>query len=112
MVRIQEEASPIDVYDIQIMPEAQRGFSAIATPNRRIISRAIDELASDPRPTNSKPLRNAEKLRRLSVGDYRVIYGVAESNKMVFVELIRHKSIVYTAITAVALTVRDKKFSP
>ncbi|HXP41917.1 MAG TPA: type II toxin-antitoxin system RelE/ParE family toxin [Candidatus Acidoferrales bacterium] len=112
MVRIQEEVSPIDIYDIDIMPEAQRGFSAIARPNQRVISYAIDELASDPRPANSEPLPNAENLRRLAVGDYRVIYGITESKKTVVVELIRHKSIVFTAIAALALAVRDKHFSP
>lgn len=111
MVRFQEEASPIDIYDIEIMPEAQRGLLANTKSNQRLIGDAIDGLSLDPRPVNSKLLYKAENLRRLTVGDYRVLYGIAESRKMVTIELVRHRNIVYTGLAALALAVRSKKYS-
>jgi mRNA-degrading endonuclease RelE of RelBE toxin-antitoxin system len=73
MGRFQEETQPLNPYNIEIMPEAQRGLEAISVANRRLIVDAIDDLATTPRPNNSKLLRKAENLRRLTIGDYRVI---------------------------------------
>jgi hypothetical protein len=63
VVRFQEEASQIDIYDIEINPEAQRGLSAVGKANQRLIIDAIDGLAFNPRPSNSKLLYKAENLR-------------------------------------------------
>lgn len=79
--------------------------------NRRLIVEAIDELASNPRPDNSKLLVNAANLRRLTVGDYRVLYGVAENRQTVVIEAVRHRSIAYALLTALALSVRAKRYS-
>lgn len=111
MGRLQEETGPINPYHIQISPEAQRGLLAISRGNRRLIINAIDELAETPRPDNSKLLRKAENLRRLTVGDYRVIYGIQESTSTITIELVRHRSIVYTLLGALAITVRSKRYS-
>ena len=111
MGRVQEEAGTLNTYKIQINPEAQRGLLAISRANRRLILDGIDSLAFDPRPDTSKLLRNAENLRRLTIGDYRVIYGIQESNSTVTIELVRHRSIVYLALSAFAITVRSKRYS-
>jgi mRNA interferase RelE/StbE len=108
----QEEAGKIGiVYDLEIAPEAQRGLLSIPRKNRPIIVDAIDGLACEPRPENSKLLRNAENLRRLRVGDYRVIYGIEESKRKITIELVRHRSIVYAALAALVITVRLKRYS-
>jgi mRNA interferase RelE/StbE len=111
MVRIQEETRPIDIYSVELMPEAQRGFSALRKANQRLVSDGIDGLETNPRPFNSKLLVKAENLRRLTIGDYRVLYGITESKRTVTIEMIRHRSVVYTALAALALTVRAKGFS-
>jgi len=41
----------------------------------RILSR-IDQLPTDPFPSQSAKLQGAERLYRLRVGDYRIIYEV------------------------------------
>ena len=111
MVRFQKEAVPINIYHIEIMPEADRALSAIGTANQRLIVDAIDQLASDPRPDNSKLLVKAENLRRLTVGDYRVIYGISESRQTVTIELVRYRGKGYMFLAAFALTVRSKRYS-
>jgi mRNA interferase RelE/StbE len=99
------------IYEIEIMPEAQRGLLALGKVIRRLVGDGIDQLAFDPRPDNSMLLRQPGNLRRLKIGDYRVIYGVSESRQMVTIELVRHRSIVYQTIAAFALTVRSKWYS-
>jgi mRNA-degrading endonuclease RelE of RelBE toxin-antitoxin system len=68
----------------------------------------MDSLATNPRPDNSKLLVNSENLRRLTVGDYRVIYGIEENRLTVTIELVRHRNIIYTLLAALAITVRSK----
>jgi mRNA interferase RelE/StbE len=87
---------------------AQRDSLALNKENRRLIAGAIDELAENPRPDNSIMLRRAHNLRRLTVGDYRVIYGIEESSKTVTVEMVRHRRVVYTYLAALKLAVRGK----
>lgn len=64
------------------MPEAQRGLLAIGKANRRLVSDAIDSLAIDPRPGNSLLLRQPGNLRRLTVGDYRVILESRRTSRL------------------------------
>jgi mRNA-degrading endonuclease RelE of RelBE toxin-antitoxin system len=111
MERLQEETRPLNTYHIQISSEAQRGLLSLSTPNRRLVIDAIEALSENPRPTNSKLLYKAENLRRLTIGDYRVLYGIQESNSTITVELIRHRSIVYTLLGALAIAVRTKRYS-
>lgn len=109
MAGFQEKTSKVDVpYDIEIAPEAKRGLLAIPRKNQPLIVDAIDSLAFSPRPESSKLLRTAENLRRLTVGDYRVLYGIEESKRKVTIELVRHRGIVYQALAALALSVRSK----
>lgn len=108
MGRFQEETHPINIYEIRISSEAQRGLLSIARNNRQIIIDAIDGLATSPRPSNSKLLYRAENLRRLTVGDYRVIYGIEEGLRKVTIELVRHRRIVYTLLAALAISVRSR----
>jgi len=106
--RFQEKSGQVEIYDIQIAPEAQRGILSVPRTNRQIIIDAIDSLAVDARPSTSICLRNAENLRRLTVGDYRVVYGIEQSSLKITIELVRHRSIVYAGLAAFALTVRSK----
>lgn len=42
----------------------------------RQVALKILELARDPRPPDSKPLRGAEDMRRADAGEFRIIYRV------------------------------------
>ena len=76
-----------------------------------MIADAIDGLATNPRPDSSKLLRKAENLRRLTVGDYRVIYGIEEAVRRVTIEAVRHRSVAYLTLSALAITVRSRRYS-
>ena len=51
---------------------------------------------------------DAENLRRLTVGDYRVIYGIEQSLLKVTIELVRHRSLGYAFLAAFAISVRSR----
>ena len=69
---------------------------------RRLSSRIHDQvidrikgLAKDPRPPGSRKLSGTKHDWRIRVGDYRVIYEVADAAKVVRVYRVRHRREVY-----------------
>ncbi|MBI4449655.1 type II toxin-antitoxin system RelE/ParE family toxin [Candidatus Uhrbacteria bacterium] len=62
---------------------------------RRVIAH-IKALALDPRPQDKvKKLKGAETLYRIRVGDYRVVYAVDDTARVVTVTRVQHRREVY-----------------
>ncbi len=81
-------------FSIRIKGSAAKELERVAKPNRARIIEAIDRLAENPF------LGNALKgelrgLRRLRVGDYRVLYEVQDDALLVLVVRIAHRRDVY-----------------
>ncbi|MCX6640857.1 MAG: type II toxin-antitoxin system RelE/ParE family toxin [bacterium] len=55
----------------------------------------IEDLRLNPLPSNSIKLEGAERIYRIRIGDYRLIYQVDNSAKEITVHYIRHRSEVY-----------------
>lgn len=55
----------------------------------------IEELQFDPFPSQSIKISGSEKLYRLRVGDYRIIYEVETKEKLITIHYIRPRSIAY-----------------
>ena len=55
----------------------------------------LDSLAKNPLPSGTKKLRNKRNRFRIRVGVYRVVYRVYFDDRLVMVELIRHRKDVY-----------------
>ena len=63
-----------------------------------IISRSMEKIAElefEPFPPQSIKVSGSERLHRLRVGDYRIIYEVDTKEKVVTIHYIRPRSIVY-----------------
>jgi len=61
---------------------------------RRIIAR-IEALVSNPRPPGCVKLQGAGNLWRIRVGEYRVIYSIDDSGRIVDISAVRHRSDAY-----------------
>ena len=60
------------------------------------ISKAIDKLADNPRPAGCKKLKGEkEYMWRIRVGDYRILYTIAEEVKVVDIRKIGHRKDIY-----------------
>ena len=59
------------------------------------VAQKIDALAKDPFPSGSVKLEAQGDLRRIRVGDYRVIYQVRQKTLVVFVIRIKKRGDVY-----------------
>ena len=81
-------------YSIQIKQQAAKEIRRIPKPDRLRIIRAIDDLADS-------PLRGAvlkgdlRGLRRLRVGDYRVVYEVQHTALILLVIRVAHRQGAY-----------------
>ena len=60
----------------------------------RIIS-AIQSLSEEPRPSGCRKLTGSARDWRIRVGDYRVVYEIADTIRVVRVNRVRHRREVY-----------------
>ena len=81
-------------YRIEQRPAAVRALKKLDPPIPRRIQGAITLLAEDPRPPASRPLRGRPGLR-VRVGDYRIIYTIADAVLLIVVVTLGHRRDVY-----------------
>lgn len=82
-------------YSIFLRPAAIRDLKGLPLDVRPRIEAAIDRLGNNPRPPGSKKLVGFNNERRLRVGDYRVLYVVADDQRKVTIARIAHRREVY-----------------
>ncbi len=81
-------------YRIEVRPSAARTLRKLDPSVRPRIQGAIALLAENPRPPASRPLRGRPGYR-VRVGDYRIIYVVADDLLLVVVVALGHRRDVY-----------------
>ena len=81
-------------YQVLIRPSAEPDARSIPNPTLRRINRRVEHLADDPRPPGCKKLGDPN-IFRIRQGDYRVIYTIDDTNRIVEVLAIAHRREVY-----------------
>jgi mRNA interferase RelE/StbE len=84
----------VSTYRIELRPAAVRALRKLDPPMQRRVRGAIALLAQDPRPPSARALRGRPGLR-VRVGDYRIIYTVADDVLLVVVVTLGHRREVY-----------------
>ena len=82
------------MYAVEFLPSAAKALSKLEPAIRRRIGRRIDRLAEDPH-ADAVKLRGADDVWRARVGDYRILYQVADDHLVVLVIRIGHRRDVY-----------------
>ncbi len=83
------------MYKLEIKDVAEKSLSKIPQPYRERIKKKIYSLADNPFPPDSKKLKESDNLRRVRVGQYRVIYEVKKDEILVLIVKIGHRKDVY-----------------
>lgn len=84
------------MYQIILSRSAEKDLDKLPAPTVKRVAKAIDGLAEDPRPSGCKKLKGTdENLWRIRIGDYRVVYAIADEIKIVDVRRVRHRKEVY-----------------
>ncbi|MBM4019722.1 MAG: type II toxin-antitoxin system RelE/ParE family toxin [Planctomycetes bacterium] len=85
-------------YRIEVKPQPRKALARIPNPHRRRIARAIDALARNPRPPGCVKLAGAEAAYRIRIGDYRVVYEVADRVLIIYIIRVAHRKDVYRGL--------------
>jgi len=88
-------STPPRVYVVRWAESALRDLRRLPDRDRMRILAAGDALAFDPRPAGCKPMRGQRGMWRIRVGDYRVLYEIADEVLLVVVAKVGHRSEVY-----------------
>ncbi|MFM8552574.1 MAG: type II toxin-antitoxin system RelE family toxin, partial [Nitrospiraceae bacterium] len=82
-------------YSLQFKPSVEKDLDALPKPLiARVLSR-IEQLHDDPFPHQAAKLQGAERLYRLRVGDYRIVYELDQQALRIVVHSVRLRSEVY-----------------
>ena len=81
-------------YRVELRPAAVRALRKLDPDVRPRIQGAITLLGQDPRPPAARALRGRPGFR-VRVGDYRIIYTVADDRLLIVVITLGHRRHVY-----------------
>lgn len=82
-------------YRIIFKPSVHKDLRKLPkTVIQRVLAK-IEGLSSKPIPLSSVKLEGAERLYRIRVGDYRVIYQVDTMAEEIIIQYVRHRREVY-----------------
>ncbi len=82
-------------FRIELTPAALRDLKALPKNVLRRVDRRVLGLADNQRPRGSEKLKGETDLRRVRVGDYRIVYKIDERALLVIVVRIGHRREVY-----------------
>ena len=84
------------MYRIEIAPAADRDLeklkSRIRMQDFERLRNAVRSLAENPRPQGVRKIRGVEKAYRISVGNYRVVYDVYDTDNLVLILQVARRS--------------------
>ncbi len=83
------------MYRILLERTAEKDLSRLSTEIHDRVIAAIQALANNPRPPGCRKLAGSKNDWRIRVGDYRVIYEIADQIRIVRVNRVRHRREVY-----------------
>jgi mRNA interferase RelE/StbE len=82
-------------YELRFRPAALRQLRKLDSQIARRIKSTTETLRTEPRPPGVKALTGQRGWLRIRVGDYRIVYEVRDSELVVLVIQIGHRSQVY-----------------
>jgi mRNA interferase RelE/StbE len=82
------------MYRLEFRPAALRALRKLDSATAERVRGALALLASEPRPPASRKLSGRDAYR-IRVGQYRIIYTIDDSQLIVVVVLVGHRSSIY-----------------
>lgn len=83
------------VYKILFKASAQKELKKLPKQTYLLIKEAIDKLATNPRPKQSRKLVGGTSQWRLRVGDYRIVYEIIDKQLIIEIVRVKHRKDVY-----------------
>ncbi len=83
------------VYRVLLERAAEKDLARLKSEIHDRLIGAIQALSTNPRPTGCRRLAGSKHDWRIRVGDYRVVYEIADEIRVVRVNRVRHRREVY-----------------
>ena len=83
------------VYRVLLERGAENHLARLSSGIHDRVIASIQALATNPRPPGCRKLAGSKHDRRIRVGDYRVVYEIADEIRVVRVNRVRHRREVY-----------------
>ena len=83
------------MYRVFLERTAEKDLKRLSSEIHDRVIAAIRSLGHNPRPADCRKLTGSKNDWRIRVGDYRVIYEIADSIRIVRVNRVRHRREVY-----------------
>ena len=83
------------MYRVLLEHAAEKDLKRLSSKIHGRIIAAIQALAHNPRPADCRKLAGSPNDWRIRVGDYRVVYEIADEIRIVRVNRVRHRREVY-----------------
>ena len=83
------------MYQVLVERSAEKDLKRLSTEIRVRAATAIKALAENPRPAGSRKLAGTVNDWRIRVGDYRIIYEIADTIRIIRINRVRHRRDAY-----------------
>jgi mRNA interferase RelE/StbE len=83
------------MYQVLVERSAEKDLRRFSPDVRSRVADALRTLAKNPRPVGSRKLSGSKNDWRIRVGDYRIIYEIADEMRIVRINRVRHRREVY-----------------
>ena len=83
------------MYRVLLERGAEKDLSRLSFEIHDRVIAAIRALANNPRPPGCRKLAGTKNDWRVRVGDYRVVYEIADQHRVVRINRVRHRREVY-----------------
>ncbi len=83
------------MYQVIVERSAEKDLKKLSSEVRPRAISAIQALAKNGRPSGSRKLAGTDNDWRIRVGDYRIVYEIADEIRIVRINRVRHRRDVY-----------------
>jgi mRNA interferase RelE/StbE len=83
------------MYRVLLERAAERDLNRLSSEVHDRVIVAMQALATNPRPPGCRKLAGSRNDWRIRVGDYRVVYEIADEIRVVRINRVRHRREVY-----------------
>ena len=83
------------IYRVLLERAAEKDLDRLTSQIHDRVIAAIQSLATNPRPPGCRKLAGSKNDWRIRVGDYRVVYEIADEIRIVRINRVRHRREVY-----------------
>ena len=83
------------MFEILLESAAKKDLRRLPDDVHDRVIKAIQPLAIQPRPSGAKKLTGSKSDWRIRVGDYRILYEIADTIRVVRIYRVRHRRDVY-----------------